>query len=642
VTKARSGSGSVSGSNEEYEITGIMESPENSHLKFSFLLSYPTLTTLWGKSFEEAWGWYDFYTYVLLKPGADPKALEAKFPDFIANYGERENERERTRFVLQPLQEIHLCSDLIQEARVNGNGDAVYFLMVIALFILVIAWVNYVNLATARAVERAKEVGIRKSIGANKIQLIVQFIGEAIVINFAAAVLGLALLSAAIPFFNELANKELTYSIFSDTNLWYSLAGLFVLGSVFSGLYPAFVLSSYQPARVLKGSMKGSREGIFLRKSLVVIQFVFSMALITGTIIVYQQLQFMQNRNLGINIDQTVVINAPGYLSVDSLYGKYLHAYRNEIESHPDIKNFTAVSEVPGNLIFWTTGAKRVGADESERNQMYIMGVDYEFFNTFGNTFLAGRGYGQEFTGDSSSVILNRKAVEIFNLKSAENALGQKIQIGGDTMEVVGVVENYHQEGLKQDFRPTAFRLQRDARSYFCVKMQTEKLGQTMAFLKEHYATIFPNNPFDYFFLDTFFNRQYQNERQFGSVFGFFAGLAIIVACLGLSGLASFTAVQRTKEIGIRKVLGSSVSKIFLLLSKDFLKLVVIANVIAVPIIWVVMDKWWLNSFTFRIEIGAAVFILSALVTTFIALATVSYQSIAAAITNPVKSLRYE
>ncbi|HEY0652950.1 MAG TPA: ABC transporter permease [Chryseosolibacter sp.] len=630
------------GSNEEYEITGVMESPENSHLKFSFLLSYPTLTALWGKGFEEAWGWYDFYNYILLKPGSDPKALEAKLPDFVAKYGQREDERERTKFVLQPLKDIHLYSDLIQEARVNGNGDAVYFLMVIAVFILVIAWVNYVNLATARAVERAKEVGIRKSIGANKIQLVIQFIGEAIVVNFAAAILGLALLSAAIPFFNELANKELTYSIFSDANLWYSLGGLFILGSLLSGLYPAFVLSGYQPASVLKGAMKGSRDGIFLRKSLVVIQFVFSMALITGTIIVYQQLQFMQNRDLGINIDQTVVINAPGYMSVDSLYGKYLQAYRNEIASHPDIRNFTAVSEVPGNLIFWTTGAKRVGADESERNQMYIMGVDYEFFNTFGNKFLAGRGYGHEFTGDSASVVINKKAVEIFNLNSAENAVGQKIQIGGDTLEIVGVVDNYHQEGLKQDFRPTAFRLVQDARSYFCIKMQTDKLGQTMAFLKEHYATIFPNNPFDYFFLDSFFNRQYQNERQFGSVFGFFAALAIVVACLGLFGLASFTAVQRTKEIGIRKVLGSSVPNIFLLLSKDFLKLVLIANVIAVPIIWVIMDQWWLNSFTFRIEIGVAVFVLAALITTLIALATVSYQSLAAAVTNPVKSLRYE
>ncbi len=630
------------GGNEEYEITGVIESPENSHLKFSFLFSYPTLVTLWGADFNEAWGWYDFYTYVLLHRGSHATALEQKFPAFINKYGREEKASERTKFVLQPLQDIHLYSDLIQEARVNGNGDAVYFLLIIALFILVIAWVNYINLATARAVERAKEVGIRKAIGANKGQLIRQFISESLLVNFAAALVGLVLVYLAVPFFNQLADKNLTYSIFSDANLWISLGVLFLIGSLLSGLYPAFVLSSYQPAKVLKGAMKGSREGLFLRKALVITQFAASVTLITGTLLVYRQLEFMQNRDLGINIAQTLVINAPGYLSVDSLYGKYLQAYRNTIATHPDVKNFTATSEVPGNLIFWTTGAKRLGDDNAQTNHMYILGVDHEFFNTFENKFLAGRGYSKDFTGDSSIVILNRKAVQIFNLQSPENAIGQKIVVGGDTLNIVGIVENYHQEGLKQDFRPTAFRLQADARSYFCIKLNSGNLGQTMAFLKEQYATLFPNNPFDYFFLDTFFNRQYKNETQFGNVFGFFAILAIFVACLGLFGLASFTAVQRTKEIGVRKVLGSSVPNIFLLLSRDFLKLVLIANLIAIPIIWVVMDQWWLNTFVFRISVGPSVFILAAAITVAIALVTVSYQSLSAALTNPVKSLRYE
>jgi putative ABC transport system permease protein len=633
------------GDNEEYEITGVMESPETSHLKFSFLFSYPTLVTLWGKGFEEAWGWYDFYNYALLKPGSDPKALEAKFPAFIKKHGGREGEEERTKFVLQPLTEIHLYSDLIQEARVNGNGDAVYFLLGIALFILVIAWINYVNLATARAVERAKEVGIRKSIGAFRTQLMGQFVAESVVINLAAALIGLGLVYAAIPFFNQMTEKKLSFSIFTDVNLWLSLALLFVIGSFLSGFYPAFVLSSYQPAKVLKGAMKGSREGLILRKVLVIGQFAASVALITGTLIVYRQLQYMQNRELGIDIEQTLVINAPGYLSVDSLYKNYLQAYRNSIASHPDVKNFTATSEVPGNLIFWTNGAKRVGDDDNQRNQMYIMGVDQEFFQTFGNKFLAGRGYSKEFTGDSLSVVLNKKAVEIFNLKSPENAIGQRIQMGGDTVRlrtVVGVVDNYHQEGLKQDFRPTAFFLQGAPRSYFCIKLDTKNLSHTLTFLKEQYATVFPNNPFDYFFLDTFFNRQYKNERKFGSVFGFFAGLAIFVACLGLFGLASFTAAQRTKEIGIRKVMGSSVPNIFLLLSRDFLTLVLIGNLIAMPLIWLVMDQWWLNGFVFRISIGASVFVIAAVLTTVIALVTVSYQSLSAAMMNPVKSLRYE
>ncbi|MFZ6000451.1 MAG: ABC transporter permease, partial [Bacteroidota bacterium] len=484
-------------------------------------------------------------------------------------------------------------------------------------------------------------VGIRKSVGAHRKQLIFQFISESFLVNLSAAVHGLIFVYSAIPVFNQIADKQLTHSIFFDVNLWISLFVLFLIGSLLSGLYPAFILSSYQPAIVLKGSMKSSRDGLALRKSLVVGQFVASVALIAGTIIVYNQLRFMENQELGIDINETLVINAPGVVDYDSLYGNYLEVYRNTLATHPNIKAFTAVSEVPGNLIFWTSGAQRLGDDESQRNQMYIMGVDFDFFTTFGNKVLAGRGFGREFTGDSSSVVLNEKAVEIFNMKTPENAIGQQIRIGGDTLRVVGVVENYHQEGLRQDFRPTAFRLQQNARSYFCVKMDAGNTEQTMAFLKEQYAKVFPNNPFDYFFLDAFFNRQYKNEKQFGSVFAFFAMLAIFVASLGLFGLASFTAAQRTKEIGIRKVMGSSVARIFLLLSKDFLKLVLIANLIAVPLVWFTMDRW-LGTFAFRIEIGAWIFVVAAIATTLVALITVSYQSIKAALVNPVKSLRYE
>lgn len=629
------------GDREEYEITGIVRSPENSHLKFTFLFSYPTLVTLWGESFENAWGWYDFYNYLVLKPGTNPAALEAKLPAYIEKNGTREGESERTRFVLQHLPEIYLYSDLIQEARVNGNGRTVYFLMIIALFILVIAWVNYINLSTARAVERAKEVGVRKAIGAEKRQLVGQFLSEAFMVNLIASIIGIAIVSATIPAFNEIAGKNLTFSIFYDPNLWLALFVLFALGTLLSGLYPAFVLSGFQPVKVLKGSLKGTREGLFLRKVLVTVQFVFSVGLITGTIIVYRQLQFMTNQDLGINIDQTVVINGPGYLQADSLYGSYLNGFRNAVNNQAGIKNFTATTEVPGNLIFWTTGALRMGDDVTKRNQMYIMGVDDNFFNTFENKFLAGRGFHPDFTGDSSSVVLNRKAVEMFNLQSPENAIGQRIDIGGDTVNIVGVVENYHQEGLRQDFRPTAFRLMQNARSYFCIKINSNNLNDALTLLKSQYATVFPNNPFDYFFLDSFFNRQYRNEQQFGSVFSFFSMLAIFVASLGLFGLASFTAAQRTKEIGIRKVLGSSIPNIFLLLSKDFLKLVLIANVIAIPLVWLIMETW-LKTFAFRIEMSLWFFAVAAVITVVIALATVSYQSLTAAIANPVKSLRYE
>jgi putative ABC transport system permease protein len=628
------------GNREEYEITGVIRSPENSHLKFSFLLSYPTLVKLYGPDVEQAWGWYDFYTYIQLSPGADPKALEAKFPDFIKKYG-AEGDDKKIKFSLQRLTDIHLNSDLLQEARVNGNGRSVYFLSIIAFFILVIAWVNYINLATARAVERAKEVGVRKAIGAGRLQLMGQFIAEALIVNFGAVITAVALMSATIPLFNTLSGKALTTSILTDPTLWYTAAALFLAGSALSGLYPAFVLSSYQPARVLKGSMKGTHEGLLLRKMLVVMQFVASVALIAGTLIVYNQLQFMQNRDLGVDIDQVLVINAPGVTDT-STYVSQLRSFKSEVQRHPNVQSFTASSEVPGNLIYWTNGGKRIGGDQELPSiVMYRMGIDHNFFNTYKNKVLAGRVFSEDFTADTSNVILNRKAVEVLGFNTPENAVGGQVKIGDDTLTVVGVVENYHQEGLKSNFRQTAFHLLPENHSYYSVKVQAKDIDQTLAYIKEKYNQQFPENPFDYFFLDTFFQRQYQTDRQFGQVFGFFALLAIFVASLGLFGLASFTASQRTKEIGIRKVLGSTVPNIFLLLSKDFLKLVVIANVIAIPLVVYFMDKW-LHTFAFRITIGYWIFLVSAVLTLLIALITVSFQSIRAAMANPVKSLRYE
>ena len=628
------------GNREEYEITGVIRSPENSHLKFSFLLSYPSLVKLVGPDAEQAWGWYDFYTYIQLNPGADPKALEAKFPAFIKKYGQ-EGDDKKVKFSLQRLTDIHLNSDLLQEARVNGNGRSVYFLSIIAFFILVIAWVNYINLATARAVERAKEVGVRKAIGAGRGQLIGQFIAEALIVNFGAVITAVALMSATIPLFNALSGKVLTTSILMDPTLWYAAAVLFLAGSALSGLYPAFVLSSYQPARVLKGSMKGTHEGLLLRKMLVVMQFVASVALIAGTLIVYRQLQFMQNRDLGVDIDQVLVINAPGVTDT-STYVSQLRSFKSEVQRHPNVQSFTASSEVPGNLIYWTNGGKRIGGDQEVPSiVMYRMGIDHDFFSTYKNKILAGRVFSEDFTADTSNVILNRKAVEVLGFNTPENAVGGQVKIGNDTLTVVGVVENYHQEGLKSNFRQTAFHLLPENHSYYSVKVEAKDLDQTLAYIKEKYSEQFPENPFDYFFLDTFFQRQYQTDRQFGQVFGFFALLAIFVASLGLFGLASFTASQRTKEIGIRKVLGSTVPNIFLLLSRDFLKLVIIANVIAIPLVVFFMDKW-LHTFAFRINISYWIFLVSALLTLFIALITVSFQSIRAAMANPVKSLRYE
>jgi putative ABC transport system permease protein len=309
---------------------------------------------------------------------------------------------------------------------------------------------------------------------------------------------------------------------------------------------------------------------------------------------------------------------------------------------HPTVKKMAGSSEVPGNLIYWTSGGKRIGGDQDVASIIiYRMGVDYDFFHTYGNDLIAGRVFSPQFTADSASVILNRRSVEVLGFKNPEEAVGGFVRIDGDTLTVVGVVENYHQEGLKNDFRQTAFQLRNHWHSYYSLKIETMDVGQTLAYAKEKYSEVFPGNPFDYFFLDTFFNLQYKGDQQFGQVFGFFATLAIFVASLGLFGLASFTAAQRTKEIGIRKVLGSSVANIFLLLSMDFLKLVLLANLVAVPIVWMLMNEW-LQLFAFHVDISFWIFIIAAAITILIALATVSYQSISAAIENPVKSLRYE
>src|SRR5688572_19106624 len=402
--------------------------------------------------------------------------------------------------------------------------------MIIALGILLIAWVNYINLATARAVERAKEVGVRKSIGAARAQLAFQFVGEAFVINFLAVVVSIGLLVIAIPFFNALSGKSLTNSILSDPYFWSVLSVLFFVGSLLSGIYPALVLSSYQPAKVLKGAIKGSKEGLVLRKSLVVFQFVASVALIAGTLIVYQQLRFMQGRSLGIDIDQMLIIHSPGVLDDARSYPEKFMTLKNELLRYPAVKKMGGSTEVPGNLIYWTNGAKRIGGDQDIPSIiMYRVGVDYDFFSTYGNEVIAGRVFSPQFTADSASVVLNRRSVEVLGFKNPEEAVGGFVRIGGDTLTVVGVVENYHQEGLKTDFRQTAFQLSPRNHAYYSLKVETSDLGQTLAYAKEKYSQVFPGNPFDYFFLDTFFNRQYKGDKQFGQVFGFFAMLAIFV-----------------------------------------------------------------------------------------------------------------
>lgn len=627
---------------EEFEVTGVMQNlPPNSHIKIDFLFSNEWLYSV-NKNLDQNWTWYDFNTYILLKHGADPQELQKKLPALVQRRTEEayKNTNIRTELILQPLTDIHLYSNLLQESEVNGNGKTVYFLLVIAFFILLIAWVNYINLSTARSVERSKEVGVRKVLGAFRRQLIQQFLFESIILNIISVFLGLTIVEIVMPFFNHLTGEEV-HLPFANFELWLAIFLFFIIGSFISAIYPALVLSSFRPHFVLKGAFKKSESKISLRKVLVVSQFAVSIALIAGTIIVYNQVEFMKSQKLGVNIDQTLVLRAPRVFSNDTLRVETVNAFTNEIKNYSQVKSITASTNIPGDEIFWTNGSYIIGKERTLKT-IYIVGTDYDYFNSYDLRFAAGRNFSDDFSSDvDHGGIINEEALKLYDFKSPEKALNNFIMLGSDTINIIGVVKNYHQMSLEKTQNPILFVLSSDYYSFISIKLKTKRIENTIENIKEEYAQFFPGNPFESFFLNEFFDKQYQSEVQFGKIFGTFSILAIIVACIGLFGLSSFSAVQRTKEIGIRKVLGASVVNIVSLLSKEFIVLVIISNMIAWPIAYYVMSKW-LNDFAYRINIGPGIFLIAGFTVLIISLLTVAYQSIKAAIANPVKSLRYE
>lgn len=629
---------------DEYEITGVFKDvPENSHLKFNFLLSFETFVKWVGEEAHTAWQWDGFYNYIALQPGTDPKALEEKIPALVEQKAGEELRQYDAgmEFFLQPLTDIHLYSNYMMEAEVNGDGEAVYALLIIAFFIIVIAWVNYINLSTARSIDRAKEVGVRKVMGSIRPQLIRQFLFESIILNTLAVVLSMLLVLATYRYFNTLTGKEMTLSLFTTASFWLVVAGFFVIGAFLSGTYPAFVLSSFKPVSVLKGKMSSSKNGVMMRKLLVVVQFTASVFLITGTLTVYRQIMYMQNQDLGVAIDQALVIEAPSVID-DSVYADRIQAFKTELLGNSLVKTATASTAVPGSKPGWNAGGIRlIHQDDREGNQYRVIGIDYDFVDAFQLKIIEGRNFSRSFGTDESAVLFNESAVKLMGFEDPEKALNQEIFFWGDTFQIVGVVKDYHQESLKANFDPLIFRLIPASQDYFSLKIEAADISETMAFVQETWHQYFPGNPFEYFFLDEHFNKQYQADLQFGKVFGFFAVLAIFVACLGLFGLSSFTATQRTKEIGIRKVLGASVSGIVTLLSRDLIKLVFIASLIALPMAYLVMQKW-LQNYSFKIDISWWLLCVPVIAVLLIAVITVSFQTFKAAIVNPIQSLRYE
>ncbi len=627
----------------EYTVTGVFaDLPVNTHLDFDMLLSFSTLINRAPAS-QTSWGWYDFYTYVRLTPDAVPQEFEAKMPGFMARHKAEayaESPRRET-LLLQPLHDIHLYSRLSWEAGVNGNGTTVYFLLVIALFILVIAWVNFINLSTARSMERALEVGVRKALGAPRAQLVRQFLLESLLVNVMAALLALSLVALLLPTFATMTGLETTLNLSDEPGIIGWVAGLFLAGAFLSGLYPAFFLSSFKPMRVLKGGTMTKGSGLRLRKSLVVFQFAASIVLIAGTLIVARQLNYMRTQDLGLNIEQTLVLRGPSVLADRDAYPGQVDVFRDAALQHAGVHAFATSSTVPGRENFWISGFRTERMDESERKDIYIVGVDDAFMDMFEIELLAGRTFSKEYGTDENAFILNETAAQLLGFDTPEAALEGRIARNDEFLPVIGVIRDYHQNSLKENLDPVLFRYMPWGRTFYSIKVASSNIEQTVMAVEQAWNEVFPGNPYEYFFLDDFFDAQYQADRQFGRVFGLFAMLAILVACLGLFGLTAFSAQQRTKEIGIRKVLGATATGIVGLLSKEYALLVLLANGIAWPVTYFVMRRW-LETFAYHIDPGVLTFLVAGAAALLIAGLTVSYHAIRAAHTNPVDALRYE
>jgi putative ABC transport system permease protein len=635
------------------EVTGVFRDyPANSHLRLSILVSYPTFSKLngtYGQTndiLETSFGWTDFYTYILLRQGTNPQTVTARLPAFIDRHyndlPENKSAGDRISLSLMPLKDIHLYSHYTEEAEANGDGHSVNFLLLIAFFIIGIAWINYINLATARSLERAREVGVRKVLGALRLQLIRQFMLESLLMNLLALIVALAITLLLNPFFGRLSGRPLPFFYSLPATYWQYFAALFVAGTLLSGIYPALALSRYQPITVLKGIFKNAAGGQLLRKGLIVGQFTASIILIAGTMIVFRQVHYMRSQSLGVDINQTLVLKAAGSGMGDSTYSDSYQAFKGDMLKIPGVRSLTASSEVMGDEILWSTDWRRLHSGSRQVANLFHLGVDDDFITGYGLRVLAGRPFSRQY-GDRKAVILNESAVRVLGIASPQAAIGELLSGGQgnmDSLEVVGVVADYHNEGLQKAIQPLILLPNRNTRHYYSVKIQGDPAA-TVAGIKKAWDRHFPADPYDYFFLDEFFDQQYAENQRFGQVFGLFASLTILIACFGLLGLSAYSVIQRTKEIGIRKVLGASTQNLIFILSKDFLLLVCIAFVIAIPVTLLAMNGW-LEEFAYRIHVSWWVFAAAGLLAIFIALLIVGIQALKATLANPVKSLRSE
>ena len=643
----------VTGATERgYRVTGVFEDvPPNSHLQFDFLLPMEDLlqTEDYLSEPEGGWSWNNFYTYVQLYPGADPATVERKMTEAYTTYrGEALRQQQRkAQLWAQPLRDIHLNAEIQGwSGLASGSYRTVYFFTLIGLITLVIALVNYVNLATARALDRAPEIGVRKAVGARRKQLIVQFLFESGLTNFVAALLALVAAILLTPLVNNLAGTQLSVAGWLNPLFWLAFFATFCAGTLLAGLYPAFVLSAFQPSSVLKSKGSTASGQLWLRRGLVVLQFAASVVLAVGTAVVYDQLAFMRQMDLGLDLEQVLMVSGPRVLPEGTEPETAMTTFAEELRRLPAVHRVGTSTALPGQAFNWNGASIRRATDSPGS---VIRGVatyiDTSFAGVFGLELAAGDGF-LEFTPPPDSgdtpfpLIANETAVRTLGYASPSAALGEAIVIGDYDARIVGVFRDFNWSSAHET-RQNMFFVRYDGGRHVSLRVGTEDLPVTLAAIEATYSRLFPGNVFGYAFADEAFDELYRNEERFATLFTLFAGLAILIACLGLFGLAAFTTRQRTKEIGVRKVLGASVGSIITLLSKDYALLVLGAFGVAVPIVYLLMERW-LEGFAYHVELGVGVFLAAGLLAFTAALLSVSTQALRAAKANPVKALRYE
>lgn len=625
--------------------------PANSHLQFDLIISFSTFVQHVGPELESNLNWSDFWHYVKMEEGVDPATLRAKLDAFSeTHFRGAEVSGSEEVFSLQPLYQAHLYSDYEYEIGQTADGQSFELLFGIAIFILLLAWINYVNLTTARALERAREVGLRKVMGATRRQLIRQFLTESLLYNLLGLVFALTLIQLLQPSFNQWLGRPLSLSALwtTETAAWLHpvyFVLLILAGMLASGFYPAFILSGYKPATVLKGAFKRSTKGNALRQGLVIFQFVCSFVMIAATLTVYQQINYMQERDMGIELDQVLVLESPYLSNWDSTWIQKIDAFKDEMRKIPAVSQVTTSENLAGGRLGRMFDLRASHHDESQQFTASRLSIDHEFVETYQLRLVAGRDLRQgdhaiDFQ-DLHYVLVNEKTVQMLGFPSAEESLKQEISFYNKSWQIVGVLADFHQRSLKLPIEPMVFPPAYSTNDFISLRLQTKDLSSSLEQIEAVYASFFPQNPFEYFFMDQQFSEQYADDRQFGQMVSIFAILAVIIACLGLLGLAAYSILQRSKEIGIRKVLGASIQQLFLLLSGRFLRLVGIATLIAMPIAWWAIQHW-LENYAFHISPSFLFLLIPALTILGIALLTISWQTISSTRANPVESLRGE